>query len=198
MLDDLRNYLQMASGLTEATTAKAKDVVTGLISTGISTGMSLGSKAAPAPEMMGQVQELADDLVATSKNNRDMLTAMIRSEVDKAVGRMGFVREDELAALRRHVQRLEQQVADLRDATEAVPAETTAAPAANSAPSVWPTPTPDEADVIADEAAAAPAETEPAPAEPASADAPADVVGEAVEPPKKKKKKIIIDPSAGA
>ena len=35
MLDDLRNYLQMASGLTEATTAKAKDVVTGLISTGI-------------------------------------------------------------------------------------------------------------------------------------------------------------------
>ena len=202
MLDDLRNYLQMASGLTEATTAKAKDVVTGLISTGISTGMSLGSKAAPAPEMMGQVQELADDLVATSKNNRDMLTAMIRSEVDKAVGRMGFVREDELAALRRHVQRLEQQVADLRDATEAAPAETTAAPAAapaaNSAPSVWPTPTPDEADVIADEAAAAPSETEPAPAEPASADAPADVVGEAVEPPKKKKKKIIIDPSAGA
>lgn len=202
MLDDLRNYLQMASGLTEATTAKAKDVVTGLISTGISTGMSLGSKAAPAPEMMGQVQELADDLVATSKNNRDMLTAMIRSEVDKAVGRMGFVREDELAALRRHVQRLEQQVADLRDATEAAPAESTpapaAAPAASSAPSVWPTPTPDEADVIADEAAAAPAETEPAPAEPASADAPADVVGEAVEPPKKKKKKIIIDPSAGA
>ena len=202
MLDDLRNYLQMASGLTEATTAKAKDVVTGLISTGISTGMSLGSKAAPAPEMMGQVQELADDLVATSKNNRDMLTAMIRSEVDKAVGRMGFVREDELAALRRHVQRLEQQVADLRDATEAAPAESTpapaAAPAASSAPSVWPTPTPDEADVIADEAAAAPAETEPAPAEPAAADAPADVVGEAVEPPKKKKKKIIIDPSAGA
>lgn len=198
MLDDLRNYLQMASGLTEATTAKAKDVVTGLISTGISTGMSLGSKAGPAPEMMGQVQELADDLVATSKNNRDMLTAMIRSEVDKAVGRMGFVREDELAALRRHVQRLEQQVADLRDATEAAPAETSAAPAASPAPPVWPTPTPDEADVIADAAAAAPAEPEPAPPAPEVADAPADVVGEAVEPPKKKKKKIIIDPSAGA
>ena len=174
MLDDLRNYLQMASGLTEATTAKAKDVVTGLISTGISTGMSLGSKAGPAPEMMGQVQELADDLVATSKNNRDMLTAMIRSEVDKAVGRMGFVREDELAALRRHVQRLEQQIADLREAAEAVPAETSSAPAASPAPPVWPTPAPQ------------------------AADAPADVVGEAVEAPKKKKKKIIVDPSAGA
>lgn len=200
MLDDLRNYLQMASGLTEATTAKAKDVVTGLISTGISTGMSLGAKAGPAPEMMGQVQELADDLVATSRNNRDMLTAMIRSEVDKAVGRMGFVREDELAALRRHVQRLEHQVAELRDAAAAAPAETVPAPApaGNETPAVWPTPTPDEADVIADAADAAPVETEPAPAAPEPSDAPADVVGEAVEPPKKKKKKIILDPSAGA
>lgn len=209
MLDDLRNYLQMASGLTEATTAKAKEVVTGLISTGISTGMSLSSKAGPAPEMMGQVQELADDLVATSRNNRDMLTAMIRSEVDKAVGRMGFVREDELAALRRHVQRLEQQVAELRDAAPAAqaaptppaptsPASTPPTQAPVAAESVWPTPTPDEADAIADAAGQTPAE-EPAPAEsPVAADAPADVVGEAAEPVKKKKKKILIDPSAGA
>ena len=119
MLDDLRSYLQMASGLTEATTAKAKDVVTGLLS----SGLSLTTKAMPAPEMMGQVQELADDLVATSKNNRDTLTAMIRAEVDKAVGRMGFVREDELAALRRHVQRLERQLADLEAAASAAPAD---------------------------------------------------------------------------
>jgi hypothetical protein len=64
--------------------------------------------------MMGQVQELADDLVTTSRNNREMLVGMIRAEVDRAVGRMGFVREDELAALRRHVQRLEKQIADLQ------------------------------------------------------------------------------------
>lgn len=184
MLEDLRSYLQLASGLTEATTAKAKEVVTGLMS----TGLSLSSKAVPAPEMMGQVQELADDLVATSRNNRDMLTAMIRAEVDKAVGRMGFVREDELAALRRHVQRLERQVSDLeldtRDrATVLVEV---------------PTPSPDEADVIADAAAAAPVEVpveEPV-AAPAADAAPADVVGEEAEPPKKKKKKIIVEPGA--
>ena len=124
VLDDLRSYLQMASGLTEATTAKAKDVVAGLLS----TGLSLTSKAvpaipgaAPAGEMMNQVQELADDLVATSRNNRELLVAMIRSEVDRAVGRMGFVREDELAALRRHVQRLEKQLTELEAACAAVP-----------------------------------------------------------------------------
>ena len=79
VLDDLRNYLQMASGLTEATTSKAKEVVTGLLA----QGMSLSSKALPAPEMMGQVQELADDLVTTSRNNREMLVGMIRAEVDR-------------------------------------------------------------------------------------------------------------------
>lgn len=193
MLDDLRSYLQMASGLTEATTAKAKEVVTGLLA----SGMSLTTKAMPAPEMMGQVQELADDLVATSKNNRDTLTAMIRAEVDKAVGRMGFVREDELAALRRHVQRLEKQIADIQ-------AQASAAPVAT-----WPspTPTPDEADVIADaavqeqaaeEVVAEVAEVVETVEAPAADAAPADVVGEAVDAPKKKKKKIIVDPSAGA
>jgi polyhydroxyalkanoate synthesis regulator phasin len=117
VLDDLRSYLQMATGLTEATTAKAKEVVSGLLSQGV----SLSTKAMPAPEMMGQVQELADDLVSTSRNNREMLVGMIRAEVDRAVGRMGFVREDELAALRRHVQRVEKQLADLQDASASAP-----------------------------------------------------------------------------
>ena len=107
MLDDIRGYLQMASGLTEVTAAKAREIAMALVG----QGMSLGTKA---PDVVGQVQELADDLVATSKGNRDLLTNMIRSEVDKAVGRMGFVREDELAALRRHVQRLESEVSDMR------------------------------------------------------------------------------------
>lgn len=172
MLDDLRSYLQMASGLTEATTSKAKEAVVGLLS----TGMSLTSKAVPAPEMMGQVQELADDLVATSKNNRDVLTAMIRAEVDRAVGRMGFVREDELAALRRHVQRLERQIADLQEVAVVVEEPVVEEPVV-------------EEPVAQEPATPEAAEPEAAAAEPAT---------EAAEIPKKKKKKIIVDPSAGA
>jgi len=126
MLDDLRTYLQMATGITEATTAKAKDVVTGLLA----SGMSLTAKAGGAPEMVGQVQDLADDLVATSRNNRELLTGVIRAEVDKAVGRMGFVREDELAALRRHVQRLESEMNDLRRRADEAPAPVVSEPSA--------------------------------------------------------------------
>ena len=175
MLDDLRSYLQMASGLTEATTAKAKEVVANLLS----QGMSLSAKAMPAPEMMGQVQELADDLVSTSRNNREMLVGMIRAEVDRAVGRMGFVREDELAALRRHVQRLEKQLSDLEAATAtaaAAPSYPAQTYPAQPEPTVAPVDVP--ADVPADQV-----------------EAPADVVD---EPVKKKKKKIIVDESAGA
>lgn len=173
MLDDLRTYLQMATGMTEATTAKARDTVSGLLA----TGMALTTKAVPAPEMMGQVQELADDLVSTSRNNREVLTAMIRSEVDKAVGRMGFVREDELAAVRRHVQKLELQVQELqRDLTTvaSAAAQSTAAPA---------------------EAAAGVTDEDPADAQKGEV---ADPVPSDVPAPKPKKKKIIVEPEAGA
>jgi polyhydroxyalkanoate synthesis regulator phasin len=171
MLDDLRTYVQMATGITEATTAKAKDVISGLLASGI----ALTSRAVPAPDMVGQVQELADDLVATSRNNRELLTGVIRSEVDKAVGRMGFVREDELAALRRHVQRLEAEVHEMKAAAQAAPAPTATAPVATA-----PVATASGEEPSADEAA-----------EPSGADSEASAA-------KPKKKKILVDPEAGA
>lgn len=170
MLDDLRTYLQMATGVTEATTAKAREVVGGLLASGI----ALTSKAVPAPDMVGQVQELADDLVETSRSNRELLTGTIRAEVDKAVGRMGFVREDELAAVRRHVQRLQVQVQELEHRMASAPA-----PAEPTEPSTVESP-------VVEPPAEAPAAAEPA--APVTTDAP--VI--------KKKKKVIVDPEAGA
>ncbi|MSO26991.1 MAG: hypothetical protein EXQ60_02855 [Candidatus Nanopelagicales bacterium] len=125
MFEDLRGYLQMASGLTDVTASKAKEIALALVS----QGMNISSKA---PDVVGQVQELADDLVTTSKENREMLLGLIRAEVDRAVGRMGFVREDELAALRRHVQRLEQQLFDLKSGAGSAPASTSPTPVTES------------------------------------------------------------------
>ena len=102
MLEGLRGYLQLASGVTEVTASKARDAAMSLVNQGLQwTGKT--------PDVMGSVQDIADDLVATSKQNREVLVGMIRSEVDRAVGRMGFVREDELAALRARVERLEKK-----------------------------------------------------------------------------------------
>lgn len=100
-LSTVRNYLEMATGLTEASAAKAMEVAGSLIS----QGMSLGNKQ-PA-DVASSVAQAADDLMAQSKTNRDLLIGLIRTEVDKAIGRVGFVREDELAALRARVERIE-------------------------------------------------------------------------------------------
>jgi polyhydroxyalkanoate synthesis regulator phasin len=94
------------------TLTKAKEIAIELVN----QGMALSSKA---PDIKGQVQELADDLLSTSRNNREMLLGLVTSEVDRAVSRMGFVREDELAAVRRHVQRLEKEIAEFRIASAA-------------------------------------------------------------------------------
>jgi polyhydroxyalkanoate synthesis regulator phasin len=103
-LSTVRNYLEMATGLTEATAAKAMEVVGSLIA----QGMSLGTRQ-PA-DMASSVAQAADDLMAQSKTNRDLLIGLIRTEVDKAIGRVGFVREDELAALRARVEKVESLV----------------------------------------------------------------------------------------
>ncbi len=111
MLDGLRSYLELASGLTEVTASKAREAAMGLVNQGLQfTGKT--------PDVMGSVQDIADDLVSTSKQNREMLLGMIRTEVDRAVGRMGFVREDELAALRARVDQLEKRDNPEKPSTE--------------------------------------------------------------------------------
>ena len=103
MLEGLRGYVQLATGLTEVTASKARDAAMSLVN----QGMQLTGKT---PDVMGSVQDIADDLVTTSKQNREMLIGLIRTEVDRAVGRMGFVREEELAAVRTRVEHLEAEV----------------------------------------------------------------------------------------
>lgn len=118
-LGPLKNYVELASGLTEVTANKAKDAAMALIA----QGLSLGTKQ-PA-DVAATVQQAADDLMALSKTNRDMLIDMIRAEVDKAVGRMGFVREDELAAVRARVEKLEKEIV-LTPKSETAPTPETA------------------------------------------------------------------------
>lgn len=130
MIDALRSYLQLASGLAEATAGKARDAASALMAQGAEAGVK-------GPEMLSaQVQGIAEDLLEQSRTNRELLLGLVRTEVDRTVGRMGFVREEELAAVRRHVQRLEAQInrrseqavgaagAAVNTATAAVPAAT--------------------------------------------------------------------------
>lgn len=122
MLEGVRGYLQLATGLTEVTATKARDAAMALVN----QGFQVSSKT---PDVVGSVQDIADDLVSTSKQNREMLVGMIRTEVDRAVGRMGFVREDELAAVRARLEHLEARVRADEAAARSSDAPTSTEPA---------------------------------------------------------------------
>ena len=58
----------------------------------------------------GQVTALADDLVAQSKSNREAVTALVRFEVDKALGRVGLASAEEVTELNARVRPLEAEL----------------------------------------------------------------------------------------
>lgn len=144
MLDALRGYVQLATGLGEVTVAKAREAAAALLSQGLDLEKvpdvpGKDSAVDAAKVAAGQVQALTDNLLEQSSQNRELMVGLVRTEVDRAAGRLGFVREEELAAVRRHVSRLETQLAEVRaqvmgDAPAAAPAAPAAAPAKKKAP----------------------------------------------------------------
>jgi polyhydroxyalkanoate synthesis regulator phasin len=110
--DAIKGYLALATGLTDVTRQRATSAAKALVAQGEATA--------------GQVQSLADDLVAQSKSNREAVVALVRYEVDKALGRVGLVSKDEVDALQARIKSLEAQ---LRAGTPAKAAPAKKAPA---------------------------------------------------------------------
>jgi polyhydroxyalkanoate synthesis regulator phasin len=91
-----RAYLELAYGMTEATTKKATKTVRRLV----------GKSGATADQLQG----MAEDLLRAGSNNRDALTKLVRYELDRALGVVGLATADEVAALTSRVHELEAQL----------------------------------------------------------------------------------------
>lgn len=111
MRDALKNYLALANGLTEVGRKRA-----------VAASKALVAQGEAAREQVG---DLAEDLLESSRNNRKLVTALVRSEVDKAMARVGPATSDEVRKLTRRLKALE---SSLRR-NDAKPAPTTASPA---------------------------------------------------------------------
>jgi len=110
--DALRGYLALASGVTEVTAARARSAARTLVEQGESTA--------------GQVTALAEDLVATSRRNREGLLLIVRHEVEATLRRLGLGAAGDVDALNQRVRRLEQA---LREAErKAVGSDATSSP----------------------------------------------------------------------
>ena len=86
MFEGLRSYLQLASGLTEVSRQRAMAVARSLISQS-----GAGVEQVLPNQVLDQVATLADDLVATSRANRDLLLTLVRTEVERSVSLLGLV-----------------------------------------------------------------------------------------------------------
>jgi hypothetical protein len=99
VIDAVRGYLQLASGLTEVTRQRAMAAARAL---------AVQAGAEQMPEQLARsVTGLADDLVATSRANRDLLVGLVTGEIDKTVNRLGLVTSEDLGRLSRTIDRLE-------------------------------------------------------------------------------------------
>jgi polyhydroxyalkanoate synthesis regulator phasin len=96
MQDAWRAYLELALGVTEASRKKAEKVARKLVGKG-------GATAA-------QVQGFAEELLATSRGNREGLARLVRYEVDRALGTLGLATREEVTELSGRVKDLERQV----------------------------------------------------------------------------------------
>src|SRR5215211_6254767 len=103
VMEALRGYVQLASGLTEVTRKRAQQAAKALLQQTGADSLTTNVSA--------KVSELTDEIVATSKSNRKLLQAIVTNEVEGAVARLGFVRAEEVASLNRRIDKLEQELA---------------------------------------------------------------------------------------
>jgi polyhydroxyalkanoate synthesis regulator phasin len=121
VMDALRGYVQLASGLTEVTRQRAQQAAKALL------------QQSGAESLTTRVSDLADEIVATSKSNRQLLQAIVANEVEGAVARLGFARVEEVAALSRRIETLEREVAEARAVAADPSAPAAPAPAKTAA-----------------------------------------------------------------
>src|SRR5215218_4812434 len=93
MQEALKNYLAIATGLSNVSRKKAKATAKKLAKSGGAT--------------VEQVQALTEDLLATGLANRESLVNLVRYEVDRALGMVGLATQEEVEQLNKRIRELE-------------------------------------------------------------------------------------------
>src|SRR5207248_6381505 len=96
----MRNYVTLAAGLTDVTKQRATQAAKALVSQGEAT--------------RDQVAGLAEDLIATSRKNREAITTLVRYEVERALSRVGVATADQVDSVTRRLRSLESTLRSAR------------------------------------------------------------------------------------
>jgi len=111
VIEGVKAYVQLASGLTDVTRERALAAARTLVAQG-----EAGVGAVVPDSMRVQVASVTDDLIATSRANRKLLVGLVRAEVERTVSRLGLVSAAELNAANRRAEALDDRVHELERA----------------------------------------------------------------------------------
>ncbi|HEY6812332.1 MAG TPA: hypothetical protein VI074_06535 [Propionibacteriaceae bacterium] len=102
MTDAFQAYINMVTGVTKTTQAKAAATARAMVKQA-----GLEDVATEASE---RVTKLAEEIMNASRTNRELLQHFVTTEVDKAAARLGFARAEEVEALREEIASLRTQL----------------------------------------------------------------------------------------
>ena len=102
MAEALQAYINMVTGVTRSTQAKAAATARALLK---QSGLE-----DVASETSERAMKLTAEIMNASRTNRELLQHFVTAEVDKAAARLGFARADEVQALREEVAGLRAQL----------------------------------------------------------------------------------------
>lgn len=128
--DAVRGLVDLAGVVTGAGVDRAKDAVRTLLTVALEV---LENPAAAGARLGETAREHVNDAGESLDTAAEDLAERIRVEVDRVAARFGFVREEELAALRARVQRLEAQVTEFAQAAASATANASSTPSAKPA-----------------------------------------------------------------
>ena len=105
MAEAFQAYINMVTGVTKSTQAKAAGTARALLK---QAGLE-----DVATESSERVAKLAEEIMNASRTNRELLQRFVTSEVDKTAARLGLARADEVRALRDEVAGLRAELNDV-------------------------------------------------------------------------------------
>ena len=135
MADAFQTYINMVTGVTKSTQAKASATARALLKQA-----GLEDVATEASE---RVTKLAEEIMNASRTNRELWQHFVAAEVDKAAARLGLARAAEVEALRDEIASLRAELKEAAARTaksaQAERASTKRAPAKKATATMTPT-----------------------------------------------------------
>jgi hypothetical protein len=110
MIDAVKSYVELVSGLGETSRAMAKEAASDIVALSGIEGKAKQKK------VQKKVAQIADELMDAAENNRRHLVALIRHEVEEAVAKAEARTTAELADAKETIDRMQRQLDELRAA----------------------------------------------------------------------------------